>query len=684
MARRSFVFLVTGAMVLFICSAGSADIPHMINYQGKMTAAGGGCVNDTVQMTFTIYADSLGVSADWTETQTEVVVKEGVFSVLLGSVDSIPASVFDGSIKYLGVQVESDPEMRPLKPMVSVAYAYRAGAADGGGGGGWVDDGTVVRLESSTDSVGIGTTEPTADLHVEGNAYVSEILTVGTPVLIDGVQERVGISHLGSQEWTPDAKLEIVAEPGTDFLMLSSTEAADGDLVTVNSDGEVGIGTTNPTEKLHVSGNILVTGKATIGIGHNNTGAYAFVAGRGNAVSGDYSTVGGGWENMATDYMATIGGGEANWAIQQYSTIGGGAGNNIQEGAFSTIAGGVLNEADGDTSAICGGHRNQASGPLSAVGAGDRNVAGGRYSTVPGGRLNSALGDYSFAAGRRAKANHDGAFVWGDATDADFASTAADQFLIRASGGVGIGTNDPQADLHIDGTTLIGGVATIETGERIQGEEDGGARILGQQGNTPSMPAIGFFSANGVDDGAGGNGIYRPAANAMAFATSSQERVRIMPGGDIGIGTQDPDYDVHLSKQDDAEICVENPGPAYDKNVGFRIKSHTHAMYPEADWFLYSNFSGDLVVGDYVADTRPVLIAAAAPDNSLNIRPSGVGIGTTNPQGALDVSSTTGAFIVPRMGTAQRDSLSAVNGMIIYNTTANQFNFYENGAWVTK
>ena len=684
MLRKGFVLVTMGTVIFFLCSFASADVPHMINYQGKLTTASGGCLNETVQITFTIYDDSLGTTPEWTETQTEVAIKEGVFSVLLGAVDTIPAAVFDGGTKYLGVQVESDPEMRPLKAMVSVPYAYRAGSADGGGGGGWIDDGTVVRLESSSDSVGIGTTEPTAELHVEGDAYISDILAIGTPILLDGVLERIGISHFGSQEWTPDDKLEIVAEPGTDFLMLSSTEATDGDLVVVKNDGKVGIGTTNPTEKLHVSGDILVTGKATIGAGHNNTGAYAFVAGRGNAVTGDYSTVGGGWENMATDYMATVGGGEANWALQEYSTIGGGAGNNIHEGAFSTIAGGVMNEAEGDTSAICGGHRNEASGAFSAVGGGDRNVAGGRYSTVPGGRLNTALGDYSFAAGRRAKANHDGTFIWGSATDADFASTAADQFLIRASGGVGIGTNDPQADLHINGTTQIGGVATIETGQRIQGEENGGARILGQQGNTPGTPAIGFFSVDGVNDGAGGNGIYRPVANAMAFATSSQERVRIMPGGDIGIGTENPDYDVHLSKQDHTQICVENPGPAYDKNVGFRIKSHTDSQFPEADWIIEANWSGDLVILDEIAGTRPVLIEAGVPSNSLNIRPSGVGIGTDNPQGALDVSSTTGAFIVPRMNTAQRDTLTAVNGMIVYNTTANQFNFYENGAWVTK
>jgi hypothetical protein len=56
------------------------------------------------------------------------------------------------------------------------------------------------------------------------------------------------------------------------------------------------------------------------------------------------------------------------------------------------------------------------------------------------------------AAGRRAKANHDGAFVWADNTDADFASTAANQFLIRAAGGVGIGTTAPGQMLTVAGT----------------------------------------------------------------------------------------------------------------------------------------------------------------------------------------------------------------------------------------
>jgi len=89
------------------------------------------------------------------------------------------------------------------------------------------------------------------------------------------------------------------------------------------------------------------------------------------------------------------------------------------------------------------------------VGGGESNTASGDYATVPGGYFNVADGDYSFAAGRYAKAKHDGAFVWGDDTYADFASTDRDQFLIRASGGVGIGTNSPAFTLDVAGAANL-------------------------------------------------------------------------------------------------------------------------------------------------------------------------------------------------------------------------------------
>ena len=61
-----------------------------------------------------------------------------------------------------------------------------------------------------------------------------------------------------------------------------------------------------------------------------------------------------------------------------------------------------------------------------------------------------------------------------------------------------------------------------------------------------------------------------------------------------------------------------------------------------------------------------------------------VGIGTDDPKGALDVTSTTGALIVPRMSGTERNALTEENGSIIYNTDTGYFNFFEGGSWVTK
>ncbi len=94
--------------------------------------------------------------------------------------------------------------------------------------------------------------------------------------------------------------------------------------------------------------------------------------------------------------------------------------------------------------------------------------------------------------------------------------------------------------------TQVGTDGIIPPGGYVAASEPGGARILGDQGNLPTNPAIGFFSTCPspptvrCNDGGGGNGIFRPLANVMAFATSSQERMRIGPGGWVAIGATAP------------------------------------------------------------------------------------------------------------------------------------------------
>jgi hypothetical protein len=136
---------------------------------------------------------------------------------------------------------------------------------------------------------------------------------------------------------------------------------------------------------------------------------------------------------------ATIGGGgvvtQPNQVNAIYGTVGGGRGNSVTS-KFGVVAGGFNNRAGS------GSDLQSAQ----TVGGGANNVASGDASTVPGGAQNVAAGDYSFAAGLFAKANHSGAFVWGDSTQADVTSTGINQFVIRATGGIrlsGAGENQP-------------------------------------------------------------------------------------------------------------------------------------------------------------------------------------------------------------------------------------------------
>ena len=135
-------------------------------------------------------------------------------------------------------------------------------------------------------------------------------------------------------------------------------------------------------------------------------------------------------------YAATVSGGgisgNENKATENYSTVSGGVGN---------VAGnnnGDMNDARMAT--VGGGYRNTASSSSATVAGGAYNVASGNASTVAGGLFNTAAGEFSMAAGQKAKANHKGTYVWADSTNADFASTANDQYLIQANGGVGINT----------------------------------------------------------------------------------------------------------------------------------------------------------------------------------------------------------------------------------------------------
>ncbi len=109
----------------------------------------------------------------------------------------------------------------------------------------------------------------------------------------------------------------------------------------------------------------------------------------------------------------------------------------------------------GQQATVGGGYLNTAGGLNAVVGGGFNNNASGVEATVPGGYKNVAAGPTSFAAGSNAQATNSGSFVWADGSDGVFADTAPNQFLIRATGGVGIGTTTPASKLEVNGDVRV-------------------------------------------------------------------------------------------------------------------------------------------------------------------------------------------------------------------------------------
>ncbi len=177
------------------------------------------------------------------------------------------------------------------------------------------------------------------------------------------------------------------------------------------------------------------------GVGNLASGVTSTIAGGdSNSASTDSATVSGGVSNTASGNSSVVSGGGFNTASGEFSFLGGGL-NNIASGVNAIVTGGESNIASGAASFVGGGSNNIASSTNATITGGSSNIASGAKAAIGGGQNNVAAGDYSFVAGRRAKnsdATHDGVFLFADSTDKDFSSTAANQFRVRATGGVSL------------------------------------------------------------------------------------------------------------------------------------------------------------------------------------------------------------------------------------------------------
>ncbi len=658
---------------------------RLLRYSAVLKDGVGAPRTGVVGLTFALYAEPEGGAPLWVETQNVTLDEQGRYTALLGitSNDGLPLEMFSTEeARWLAIQVQGEPEQTRVL-LVSVPYALKAldaetlggkplsafvlaepgeGAASGtetgeapieepkaqvGGSGTTNMVAKFTAAETLGDSqifddgtnVGIGTTNPIAKLHVNGNIRLIGQTTHQVQVTGVASSGRLG-QDLNGFFFASDTAAKSVR-------FLTRDGGALAERVRITGSGNVGIGTASPAERLHVVGNFRLdrildmgtdpctvvsaagrvrwcfdgtkarvsenggpfvdvadlaevvtlawslTGNASTnpamnflgttdnqplelrvnnaralrlepgttpnvigGFGGNTvTGGVvgATIGGGGaggsiNLVNANFGTVGGGRGNTASAIDATVAGGVSNTASGSHSTVGGGEDNAAME-VHATVGGGFQNNASNTDATVAGGHMNAASNERATVGGGIANTASGVASTVPGGQSNTAQGSFSFAAGRRAKANHQGAFVWGDSTDADVTSTAANQFTVRATGGFRM-VDAASADVLKVGND--GAVSTATDLFLNFDGPDGPSSILFFDGNSPTGESL----------------TWEDSEDRFVFTSSLATN-----GTEFSLDHNGPDTKQSVCFFDDALSCDEsltwNPGP--DEMDGFTL-----------------------------------------------------------------------------------------------------------------
>src|SRR6056300_270995 len=426
-------------------------------------------------------ASTIAVDATDANTANKVVARDGSGNFSAGTITLNEINGDDGSLTDPTFTFSSDTTTGMFKLSGESGLGFTCGNSE------------KLRIDSGG-NVGIGTNNPTEKLDVNGNARVDGSLDViGTNSL-----NLIGTDNV-YMNFYPDGSdggrqgYIGYGVSGTDNFTISNQNSS-GDIrfntnnqvkMLINPDGNVGIGTDNPSEKLHVNGNARVDGTINTYYGSASEPAHSFTndsdTGMFIAVADELGFSTGGTERVRIDGNGYVG-------------IG----------------------TDNPTSTLQVGHNGTTTDTSLHVLAGDSYTATiAAYGSIQGtGQL--YLGQSTSVGG--------GIIYNGDDNPNIFSTQDAVSFYRRDGG------TDTQVFYYYYNSSTVYFSSIIHVNE-----------VAGDDGSETD-PTFTFKSDSAT-------GMFLPSSDELGFTTGGTERVRINSSGYVGIGTNDPLRALHVNGQ---------------------------------------------------------------------------------------------------------------------------------------
>jgi hypothetical protein len=415
--------------------------------------------------------------------------------------------------------------------------------------------------------VGVGTGNPSNELHVYASASGSTIASNAIAVFEQS-------SNAGIQVCVPDASeaglffsrsgaayYSAITRNGTDLLLKNNSATA----VTINSSGNVGINTANPTTKLYVTGSVTAL---------DGTFVSNVTSGADKYFLNCYGT--------STNQMFSLYENSSNVYLNSYTTMALRANQNGGSGGYITLTGGNVG-VGGNPSArlhVIDTNQSPATGNLLV------SSTGGNASI----RIDSnASTNYTYLTLSQAGT---GKFELGIVpTTSDLyinpnvqtGSTNAAIYIKKADGNVGIGNTSPSYKLDVNGTLNASGTATLAavsiTGT-ITTSATEAMRVNNNNGYISIYNSAGS-TRTGYIQGLTGSSLTLSAENSaiLQFNVSGSERARIATDGNVGIGTTNTGYSLNLYAASAPQFTLSNATRSFilTNNAGDGLLSFNYA-----------------------------------------------------------------------------------------------------------